>query len=242
MPDVSTSAAPGVAFSYDYSFVLPDRQISSVQERHAAACEKLGATRCRIVGMRYALLDDHRIEGYLSFKLAPDIARQFGKDGSRDVSAADGKLVDLEISGEDVGSTLTSAGGQKSRIDSEIARIEKALADGKTPKQELAGLRERVEQLRRERLEVMQSQDEAVATLSNTPVTFHYEGDAGFSFGSNPIARGLDAAWASVTTILTVVLVGLGYSIPWFALAALILAAWRTRPVRWLRQWVQGRG
>jgi hypothetical protein len=74
-PRVSVTAAPGVAFNYDYTFRLPAQRISAVQEQHAQACEKLGVNRCRITGLRYRLVSEREIEAMLSFKLDPSIAR-----------------------------------------------------------------------------------------------------------------------------------------------------------------------
>src|SRR5688500_8246912 len=41
-PNISVSAAPGVAFNYRYAYRLPNARISVAQEAHAAMCEKLG--------------------------------------------------------------------------------------------------------------------------------------------------------------------------------------------------------
>src|SRR4051812_15014720 len=57
-PEISPPAAPGVAFNYRYAFRLPANRIGQIQEEHAAACEKLGAERCRITGMLYRLVND----------------------------------------------------------------------------------------------------------------------------------------------------------------------------------------
>src|SRR5690349_9797876 len=52
-PGVTPTAAPGVAFNYHYAFDLPGLRISAVQEQHAASCERLGVSRCRITGMNF---------------------------------------------------------------------------------------------------------------------------------------------------------------------------------------------
>ena len=41
-PNISPTAAPGVAFKYGYEFSLSDERIATTQEVHASACEKLG--------------------------------------------------------------------------------------------------------------------------------------------------------------------------------------------------------
>src|SRR5438309_12132237 len=89
---IAPTAAPGVAFNYKYAFRLPAERISSVQEEHAQACEKLGIARCRITGMYYHLSGDRNVEARLDFKLDPAIARGFGKEGIAAVAHADGLL------------------------------------------------------------------------------------------------------------------------------------------------------
>ncbi len=101
LPDVALTAAPGVAFTYRYAFRLPFDRVAAAQEAHAQACERLGIARCRITGMQYRVLGEKRTEGMLSFRLAPDIARRFGKAAEGEVRTAGGALVDAEITGTD---------------------------------------------------------------------------------------------------------------------------------------------
>lgn len=127
-PAINVTAAPGVAFSYHYAFVLPDTAISAVQERHAAACEKLGPQHCRIFGMRYTLVDEDEVRGQLLFKLDPALARNFGKEGIAAVEQAKGRLVDAEIQGRDVGSQLDQSRRRSEMIDEELRQIARQLA------------------------------------------------------------------------------------------------------------------
>lgn len=237
-PAISPAAAPGVAFRYRYAFVLPDRAISSMQEQHASACEKLGVARCRIVGMSYRLLDEGRVEGSLEFKLAPYFAREFGKQGIASVEKASGKLVDATISGDDAGGRIAGSQINSENISNEIERIEREQSASKPGTEEAAELRRRAEELRTRLLQEKQARQADAEILSNTPMTFIYTGDKGFTLGRNPISDALHAVWSSVEVILTVVLVGVGYALPWLLLAGVILALWRSRPVLWLRDWV----
>src|SRR5688572_33423589 len=81
-PNISVTAAPGVAFNYRYAYRLPNARISAAQEAHASMCEKLGITRCRITGMRYSLVNERDVSASLELKLDPAIARHCGKDGT----------------------------------------------------------------------------------------------------------------------------------------------------------------
>lgn len=240
-PGISVTAAPGVAFSYRYAFVVPDKTISALQEQHAGACEKLGPARCRITGMRYTLGEADHVSGRLEFKLAPDIARQFGKDGIAAVEQAAGKLVDARIEGRDVDAQITASQGRSGTLRAELARIEAQLASGKPDDAERAELQSRAATLREQLTAESSTRSEGEEALANTPMEYVYAGDAGFSFGSNPFADAGDTAWASFTTMVSVVLLVLGAGLPWVLLLAVLLFAWRSRPGRWLKARIQGK-
>ena len=184
-PDIRVTAAPGVAFDYRYAFKLPAARIAAAQEGHAAACEKLGIARCRITGMRYTLVGENAVEAMLAFKLAPEIARGFGKAGIDLVKGAEGTLVDAAITGTDAGAALDRSRLERARAAEELKRIDDQVA--RTPRTaERAELQaQRADAQRR----IAGAEDSAAAereSLANTPMTF--------SYGSGPAIRGFDAS------------------------------------------------
>jgi hypothetical protein len=126
-PGIVPTAAPGVAFNYRYAFRMPASQIATIQESHAQACEKLGIARCRITGMRYRLIGEDNVEAQLVFKLAPAIARAFGKQGIDAVTAADGTLVDADITGTDAGAEIDRLTVERARAEEERRRLDTEL-------------------------------------------------------------------------------------------------------------------
>ena len=126
-PGIDVTAAPGVAFSYRDGFRLPSDRIAAVQEAHAKACEQLGVARCRITGMRYRLLGENNIEGDLTFKLTPALARGFTKEGTGVVERAGGTLVDAEITGTDTQPITARADTEHVSAAAEMSRIDATL-------------------------------------------------------------------------------------------------------------------
>ena len=240
-PAVAPAAAPGVAFSYHYAFVLPDERIASVQEQHAAACEKLGPARCRVTGMSYELLEEDRIRGQLRFKLAPDLARRFGTEGIAAVVEADGKLVRSAIDGDDAGSAISESQARSAELRTQLARLEQRLAARGLSDDERAELQRQAEAIRAQLTAERNTRSADEERLANTPMTFDYAGDQGFRFGNAPFANAVDTAWSSFTTMVSLVLLVIGAMLPWAVLAALLVLAWRSRPVRWLRRVLVGR-
>lgn len=238
-PDISPTAAPGVAFSYGYNFKLDDQRISALQETHAAACESLGISRCRITGLRYSIDENEQVSAMLQVKLEPKIARQFGKNAVADVEKVGGKLVNAEFSGEDEGTAIRTASAEKSDFEARIADIERRLAGLKPGDRERTELQQQLDELRSQLATARQQIATSSERLANTPMTFNYYGKGGVPGfgGENPVAEAWRLMIASGVTLISFVLKGLALLLPWAVLLALLLAAYRSRFGRAVRRW-----
>jgi hypothetical protein len=240
-PNISPTAAPGVAFNYAYEFRLPDDRIAATQEAHAAACESLGAARCRITGMSYSVDQSQQVTAELDLKLDPLIARQFGKSAQQTVVGQDGKLIRLDIGSSDEGQAIAQTTQQKSNVSAQVAQLQQELAKTKSGTAARANLLSQIQSLQQQASKQSQSVAESQAALASTPMALHYYGRGGVpGFRGNPFRE----AWHTlVTTIVLVVgflLQALAVLLPLAILLALVIAIWRTRPVRVVRRWVKG--
>lgn len=238
-PSISPTSAPGVAFSYFYDFALSDDRISAVQEQHAARCESLGVTRCRVTGLRYGVGQDDAVSAMLEVKLEPSIARQFGKDATEVVQKSDGRMIRTEFSGEDVGSAIGEAGSRNADIRTRIADVQRRIAEARPGSDERAELQRQLSTLQDqvgEQATVIRSGQER---LASTPMTFNYYGGGGVpGFGNeNPIKEAYRLMVGSFVTMISFTLKLLGVLIPWLLLLAILLLLWRSRPVRNVRNW-----
>lgn len=232
---IGITAAPGVAFAYRYAFSLPSEKVAEAQEAHAQSCEKLGIARCRITGMRYSLIGENNVRAMLAFKLDPTLARQFGKSGIGVIEAANGTLVDAEITGTDAGAAIDRLTTDRTRTTEELQRIDRELAR--------PGLRapERVE-LQRQRADIARrlsavesNTSEQRESLANTPMVFDYRsGKAirGFD-ASSPLTSAVDTAIASLQTTLAVLLGVIALLGPPALLIVLLWLGWRALRRRW---------
>ena len=238
-PDIAPSAAPGVAFAYAYDYRLNDKSISTVQERHAATCERLGLSRCRITGLKYNIGENEQVTAMLAVKLDPAIARQFGKQSSALVEVAGGRLVNAEFSGEDEGSAIVSATTDRREVETRIADIEKRLAVLRAGDRERATLQSQLDDLRT----TLTDRSKAIAAsqekLANTPMTFNYYGKGGVPGfrGINPLAESWSTFIASAVTMITVLLQVLGAILPWALLLLAIVLLVRSRLGIAVRRW-----
>ena len=240
-PNVSPTAAPGVAFRYSYLFELQDEAIAAVQEAHASRCESLGVARCRITGLQYSVSEDNAVSASLEVKLAPEIARQFGKAATKDVTDANGRIRKTEFTGEDTEPVTSSATREQSDIQERITTIEQQLA-GARRDTERAQLQSQLNDLRSQLANTRATIAGARERLASTPMTFHYYGRGGISgFRANPVSEAVRSFVASLVTMVTVVLQLLAYLLPWALLLALLVVLFRSRPGRAVRAFLTPR-
>jgi len=236
-PNVSPTAAPGVAFNYRYSFRLPSDRIAAVQERHAATCESLGVRRCRITGMLYRVVGENDVQAMLSFSVDPAIARRFGRAGVEAVTQAEGMLTESLITGEDVGTGIRQAGRDIAQLREEVRRLEAQLGRGDLPSDERPRLEEQLRELRQAIEAAQADRQDSEEMLATTPMTFNY-GSGQFAPGEQrPSLRvALDRAINGFLyggTLLLVILITL---LPWIAVGLLVWALVAFVRRRWFRR------
>ena len=238
-PGIVPTAAPGVAFNYRYGFRLPDANISTAQEAHAAACEKLGLTRCRITGMTYQLDDRDRVDATLALSIDPLLARSFGRDAIAFVEKQDGRLRYAEITGEDQNPALDEAARRQGHASKSIAQLEADLAKAKS-ENERVQIREQIRQLRAELQTAQSTAAESEAKIQRTPMTFNYAGGGasgrGFA-GENPAVEAWYLFVDSLATMVSVALKLLAVALPWLVLIVALVALARSRLMAPMRRW-----
>lgn len=213
---IDAGRAPGVAFSYDYGFHVPDKAISTVQDAHASACEQLGP-RCRITGMRYTVGDTGRVDAMLSVGLDPAVARAFGKEAVAVVVRNEGTLAKQDTTGTDASGTIAEADTQTSEAREQLAQVEEKLKTTAAGSAREDLLRQ-AETLRARITESATAKTGAQTSLAVTPMTFNYA--SGSLNGGVDLRDAFSTAWSSLNYMIWVIIVVVGALLPWAALAA----------------------
>ena len=234
-PDISVSAAPGVAFNYRYAYRLPNARIAAAQEAHAAMCEKLGITRCRITGMRYSLVNERDVSASLELKLDPAIARGFGKEATKVITNSKGMLVDQQISGVDAGASIERANRGRAELQDELDRVTRELARPGLSSvvrdrllSEASSLRSQIRSLGEQK----KADEESLAT---TPMAFYYGSGRAIPGFDEPaplkdaLARGIYNLLGGIGFLIMAILALL----PWLLVGALLYWAYRRFGHRW---------
>lgn len=242
-PNVSPTAAPGVAWRYEYQFQLPDEAISRVQEAHAAQCESMGISQCRITGLNYSVSDNDLVSAMLEVKLAPDLARQYGKQATAEVAKADGRLQSTEFTGEDTEPASSSIARTQSDVSQQITDVERQLANPGLKSAERAQLQAQLSDLRSQLSAAKETLTQVQQKLASTPMRFYYYGKGGISgfAGRDPVMDAARSFVSSLVTMVTVVLQVLAVVLPWALLLFLLFLLWRSPLGRVVRRFFAAR-
>jgi hypothetical protein len=226
-PAISGAVAPGVAFRYDYAFTLPGKSISQVQQQHAAACQNLGPSRCRVTGIAYDQPGEDQVSARLDLLLAPDLAHRFANEGIATVERAEGKLDNAHVTGENAGDAIKLSQADSAANDAEIARIEARLAAKGLTNAERVELRQQIANLREQQRGQAQDRKVKEASIASTPVVFGYTSE-GILSGKGTFAKAAGASWSSVQGLLSFLTLLLGIALPWLLLVGGVVAVWRS--------------
>ena len=229
-PGIGGVVAPGVAFTYNYAFTLPAKAIAGLQQQHASTCEKLGASRCRVTGMTYRQPQEGEVEARIDFLLAPDLAHRFGSEGIVAVEAAEGKLDNATVDGENAGGAISLSQAGSAAIQSEVERIELRLKAKGLTQAERVELTRRAEDLHEQLRGEAQTRRDKEASIATTPVTFAYASEG--VLGGNTFGKAASASWSSATSLGAIVLLVAGVALPWLLLALLVGLLWRSPDLR----------
>lgn len=224
-PNVSPTAAPGVAFNYRYAFALAAPRVAELQEKHAQMCERLTPAKCRITGMHYRVLGPGDIEARLELKLEPGSARLFGRQATEAVSEAGGMATETEISGIDVGTGIRQAGRTIEQLNADLQRIQTRLAVRDILPEERERLEEEAQRVRDQIASLRETREADQETLATTPMVLQY-GSGSLVPGYQPpttIGEALERAGNNFAEGGKTLLVALITIAPWLLALLLLL-------------------
>lgn len=231
-PGLTSGAAAGVAFRYDYAFTLPAKAVSGIQQQHAVACERLGPQRCKITGMTYDQPSKDSVSARLDLALAPEFAQRFGADAIAAVERADGTLETATVNGQNAGGAIDDSQRRSDTVRASLERIEKRLALKALGKDERRQLMVRADELRGQLGEERQLRGDSEAALAFTPMTIAYGSEGLFASNGNPFGNAAKASMSSMDALFTTLLTLGGIALPWLLVVAVIVLAVRFRRLK----------
>jgi len=231
-PDIAGNSVAGVAFDYSYDLTLPSSRISDLQEEHARACERLGATRCRITGLRYTVGQQGDISASLSVKIAAPLARAFGRAGVKQAESVGATLTGANISGTDVATAAAATATERTDVAAERARIDREQARVDLSPRERTELRQQQAVAQGQATAAAAAASEQRESLANTPMSFDYTTGRGTGLVDRLQDAG-DTALGSIGLTVTALLWVLAALGPPLLMILLVFLVWR----RWIQRW-----
>lgn len=131
-PSQPTSPAPVLYLAYSYAMGLeiPSQRLSGVMDAHIQSCAAAGPRQCQLIGSNKSGDPESYVEGYVSIRAEPMWLRTFMGGISAQVDAADGRIVSQTTNTED---------------------LTRAIVDTEARLRALTALRDRLQQLLRNR-------------------------------------------------------------------------------------------
>lgn len=226
---------PRIAYTYSYDYRLPLAQIAAVQQRHVAACDALGAARCRVVALERSSGEGRYSSATLSLKVDSRIAKSFGARLGSMVGEAGGETSEQQVTAEDL---------SKQIVDTEAkVRAKQALADRLMVL--LQNRNGRVGELVEAERAFAQAQEELDAArtwlaqmrgrVSQSDIAIRYDSDAPLSGGFwQPVRDAFGSAGQTFGFSLGAAITFTLAALPWVALLTLVI--WLLRRIGWVRR------
>ncbi|HEY0311372.1 MAG TPA: DUF4349 domain-containing protein [Allosphingosinicella sp.] len=226
----ATAAAPQIAYSYSLGYRLDRDQVPSVQQRHVALCDRLGAARCRIASMSRDAGDDTVSDAALVLIVEARLARAIEDRLDAAVAGAGGSMSSRGVEAEDLSKkivdTAAKVRGKEALSQRLLALIQKR--DGKVG--ELVEAERAYAQAQEELDSARSWLAELRGRVAMSKVEIHYQGSApAVSSAWRPLRDAFGSAGevlgASVARLVTVALAVM----PWALVLALMVWLMRRR-------------
>ena len=219
---------PQIAYSYRYGFTVPAAAIAQVQQAHVAACDRLGAARCRVVEMQRRAADGGGASGSLRLQVDARIARGFGAELSKAVNGAGGALDESSTTSEDLSKQIVDTEARLRSKQALAARLMQLLQSRNGTVAELVEAERKVAEVQEE-IDAAQSWlAEMRGRVSMSAIEVDYDAAGGSGF-----FRPIREAGANLAQILGVSVAGLMVlvvgGLPWALVIGLIVWLLRRR-------------
>jgi hypothetical protein len=129
----SSPVAPQIAYTYTLGYRLGADRVGTVQQRHVALCDKLGAARCHIVAMNRSSAAEGGTQASLSLVVEARLARAFEDRLDAVAAGAGGSVSSRGVEAEDLSKKIVDTAAKVRGKEALTQRLLALLAkrDGK---------------------------------------------------------------------------------------------------------------
>jgi len=218
---------PRIAYSYGFSFRLDRDRIAAVQERHLAACRRLGPALCRVTAMQRGGTGENQSGANLKLQVAAGIADAFGNNLAAIAGEGGGETVDRSITAEDLSRQMIDS---EARIRTREVLIQRLTTLLQTRSGNIAQAveAERAINSAQEELEAARA---ALADMRGrvamSAVELSYVARGPAPDSPNPILQAFDQVASVSAGSVGAMIVIVGIALPWALLGGLVFLAVR---------------
>jgi hypothetical protein len=218
---------PRIVYSYGYSFRLDGDRIAAVQERHLAACRRLGPALCRVTAMQRGETSDGAGGANLKLQVAASVAEAFGRDLIAIASDGGAENVDRSIAAEDLSRQMIDS---EARIRTREVLIQRLTVLLQTRSGNIAQAveAERAINTAQEELEAARA---ALADMRGrvamSAVEISYAARGPVTDSPNPIVQAFGQVGSISASSVGAMIVIVGVALPWVLLGGLVFLSAR---------------
>jgi len=212
-----------IAYTYSLGFSLPPDQVSAVQNRHIALCDRLGQAKCQVLNMQANANEGRSDGGSLKLRVAAALARSFQASLSTVVEHAGGQGDETHIEGEDLSKQIIDT---EARLRSKQVLADRLMLLLKTRSGPVADLVEAERQVASVQEEIDAAQSEladARGRVAMSTFDISYRSDSSLGEFSEPFAASLSSMGAILGQSLAMLITLVAALLPWAALVGLLV-------------------
>lgn len=226
-------AVPRIAYVYKLGFLAPGSAIGSLQDRHVALCDKLGAARCQVVGMERSSAEAGYASGTLKLRVESGLARRFLDQLGKAAEGVGGRTVDTTIDAEDVSKQIVDANARIAQRTLLVQRLTEILRTRQGSVGDLVAAERAVAEAQEEldQAKGWLSELSTRVALSNIDISYNARSPDTGGFVERVGDTLADSGGVFVSG-LTALLTMLIFLVPWailFVPLGLVLRGWRRR-------------
>ena len=222
------TGAAFIAYSYAWSFELPEDRVLATQRKHIALCRAMGPGRCQLLSSSNKRVDD-RAEAEAELRIAPGAIQAFGAKIEAGVRDADGQVLASSVEGEDLTREIVDADAAlkakrtlRDRLQTLLERREGKLADLLAVEKSLSDTQQELDAATSLMAELHQRVD-------FSKVSLHYASRVPLTVGEQrwPLRDAFASASGTFGASLATLISLLVAATPWLVLAVLVFLGLR---------------
>jgi hypothetical protein len=211
-------AIPQIAYSYSFSYELPEDRIAKVQADHIVLCDRLGLAHCHVLSMKNGTSGGEATDSALKLSVDARMARSFSTKLAAIVGGEGGKQDESSITAEDLSKQVVDTEAHLRAKQVLADRLMTLLKTRNGPVADLVAAERSVSEVQEE-IDTAQSwlaEARGRVDMSSIEISYRSGGMATGFFA--PLSKSVTTMGGFLGRSLSVIITGLAILLPWVLL------------------------